>query len=426
MTNPISDPGADPRLQRLLGGPALRELRMRLRRIFIRVDDGTRDAAAADSVLLTKLSAVEHEALALLTGRPPRTARSLKLDIAAMDATLRAAGIAESIRAALEILDGPIVNQAAMKAGIQAAWEQMITHEAWHPVLRAWLATPLAIQLLKRLSRQDVATGRTLLQRADMVVRRLPAPGVPRSQLAAETLGNAHALDRGEATATIILAAWRHQERRTDDYEGNPDRNQPSEERVRDIWARAGVLVNELARPVLYLNLPVGKASQGQTPGEPAYASLRRLLRAAPAWAVHDMTVFVCENPNIVAIAADFLGERCAPLVCTDGMPAAAQRALLTQLRQGGARLAYHGDFDWPGLRIGNYVMQAWSAVPWRFCESDYEVAAANSAAARHELGSDLVSAMWDDRLAITMQRLGTAIAEEAVANALLTDLGGT
>lgn len=364
--------------------------------------------------------------MAVLTGRPPRTAKSLKLDIADIDAALRAAGIAESLRTALEILDGPIVNPATVKAGVRTAWDQMIAHGSWHSVLRAWLETPSAIRLVKRLSRQDVATGRTLLQRADMVIKRLPAAGLPRSQLAAETLGNAHALDQGEAAATIILAAWRHQEPRTHGYKDNSDRNQPSEERVRDVWARAGVLVNELARPVLYLNLPVVNASRGQTPGEPGYASLRRLLRAAPTWAVRDMTVFVCENPNIVAIAANLLGERCAPLVCTDGMPAAAQRTLLTQLRQGGARLAYHGDFDWPGLRIGNYVIRAWGATPWRFCENDYKVAAESCASARHELGGDLVSAMWDDRLAIAMQCLDTAIAEEAVASALLEDLGGT
>lgn len=426
MTYISKDPGADPRLQRLLGGPALRELRTRLRRVFMRVDNDTRDATTADSVLLTNLSPVEHEALAILTGRPPRTAKSLKLDIADIDAVLRAAGIAASLRTALEILDGPIVNAAVVRAGVRTAWEQMIAHESWHVALHAWLETPSAIRLIKRLSRQDVAIGRTLLQRADMVIKRLPAAGIPRSQLAAESLGNAHALDQGEAAATIILAVWRHQELRADGYKNNIDRNQPSEERVRDVWARAGVLVNELARPVLYLNLPIDNASRGQTPGEPGYASLRRLLRAAPSWAVCDKTVFVCENPNIVAIAADLLGERCAPLVCTDGMPAAAQRTLLTQLRQGGARLAYHGDFDWPGLRIGNYVMRAWSATPWRFCESDYKVAEAHCAKTRLELGGDFVPAMWDDRLAIAMQRLGTTIAEEAVANVLLEDLGGS
>ena len=70
----------------------------------------------------------------------------------------------------------------------------------------------------------------------------------------------------------------------------------------------------------------------------------------------------VCENPNLVAIAADALGTRCAPLVCTDGMPAAAQRCLLSQLATAGAQTFYHGDFDWPGLHIGNYVMREYGA----------------------------------------------------------------
>ena len=44
-------------------------------------------------------------------------------------------------------------------------------------------------------------------------------------------------------------------------------------------------------------------------------------------------------DPNIVSIAADRLGAACAPLVCTDGMPAAAQRVLLKQLSDAGAKL---------------------------------------------------------------------------------------
>lgn len=63
------------------------------------------------------------------------------------------------------------------------------------------------------------------------------------------------------------------------------------DERVRDIWARAGVLVNELARPVLFLNLPVAsRDATMRTPGDPGYLSLRRLLRTPPVWAVNGVT----------------------------------------------------------------------------------------------------------------------------------------
>ncbi|WP_010097926.1 TIGR02679 family protein [Burkholderia ubonensis] len=427
MTQTDTPTSPDARLQRLLGGAELGSLRQRMRRYFERVDNGT----AGGSLLLTQLSPAEHEALGLLIGRQSRTSRSIRIDIERLDIMLRDAGIANSLRAALERIDGPIVSRALVRASAHAEWARVAALGAWHDMLHTWLKAPTALGLLKRLSRQDPATGQQLLERASATLRRLPAQGITRSQLAAETLGNAHALDSGEPTATIVLAAWRHLERTaarendSRDANDNPDDPQQPDDRVRDIWARAGVLVNELARPALFLNLPVADGDwAGGARGEPNYASLRRLLRTPPAWAVHNTMVFVCENPNFVAIAADRLGAASAPLVCTDGMPAAAQRTLLTQLVRAGAHLMYHGDFDWPGVQIGNQVMGTWHANPWRFAARDYEAAAANPPPVRHELSSASVSASWDATLATVMQRHGIAIAEEAVAAALLEDLG--
>jgi uncharacterized protein (TIGR02679 family) len=418
--------GLDDRLERLLGGAGLAPLRLRMRRYFERVDNG----APGDILRLTQLSDTEHEALALLIGRPSRPSRSARVDVRQLDAALIEAGIAGSLRAALELIDGPIVNRAAHRNGIQAQWDSVTSHGRWHVALSDWAETPAAIRLLKRLTRQNPATARQLLERADIVLRRLPADGVPLSQLAAETLGNAHALDSGEPTATIILAAWRRLERRQPsganslDDDDEQDDCQLALERVRDIWARAGVLINELARPVLFLNLPVaGLDTTMGTPGEPAYLSLRRLLRTPPVWVLDGVTVFVCENPNLVAIVADRLGAASAPLVCTDGMPAAAQRTLLTQLARAGARLMYHGDFDWPGLQIANHVMRTWQVNPWRFSAKDYEVAATNAPHTRHDLSGACVAASWDVALMLAMQRHGIAIAEEAVAASLLADL---
>jgi len=135
------------------------------------------------------------------------------------------------------------------------------------------------------------------------------------------------------------------------------------------------------------------------------------------------MHVFVCENPNVVALAADALGDACAPLVCIDGMPAAAQQAVLSQLREAGARLHYHGDFDWPGISIANFVMQTWKAAPWRMSTLDYEKAAAPAASPDGHLTGRPVAANWDEHLADAMQRRGRAVAEEAVVDALLQDL---
>ena len=195
-------------------------------------------------------------------------------------------------------------------------------------------------------------------------------------------------------------------------------------ERTRDIWAKAGVLVNELARPALFLNLPTREApTDCQPPGEPAYLSLRALLRSPPRWDAAGRTVFVCENPNLLAIAADRWGADCAPLVCTDGMPAAAQRCLLSQLAQAGARLRYHGDFDWPGLGIGNHVMHEHGAEPWRFGVVDYLAAVQTAPNPAHSLAGNAVEASWDETLTLAMRQRRVAIAEEAVAASLLQDL---
>ncbi len=417
----------DARLERLLGGPALAGLRQRLRRHFERQGE----QGAGRVLHLGQLEPAEREAIALLTGRPSGTARSARIDIAGIDAALRTAGLCDSLRDALERLDGAITNRAALRAAAEFAWSAMMRQPERDPRLQGWLQTPAAGALLKRLARRDAAAADTLLAQADAVLRRLPAPGVTRAQLAAQALGNAHALDAGKPVATLVLAAWRHGEATISsrdvaleaDLQVPADgEGQTSDERARDIWARAGVLVNELARPVLVLNLPM-LAAELSAPGEPAYLSLRRLLREPPAWAVHGRPVYVCENPNLLAIAADRLGAGCAPLVCTDGMPGAAQRTLLDQLASAGARLHYHGDFDWPGLQIANYVVRSWRAQPWRMSAPDYEAAVHGAPHTRRDLTASDLTATWDPQLAPAMCRHGLAIAEEAVAHGLIEDL---
>ncbi|WP_129777085.1 TIGR02679 family protein [Peristeroidobacter soli] len=411
----------DARLVRLLGAVELAPLRQRLRRHF------ERHAGRIGSALqLTNLTPGEQDALALLTGRPSRPVRSMRIDIEQLDDSLRAAGIAHSLRSALEILDGPIEHRAALRQARLLEWTRVIGAERWHPTLRLWLQSPVAVALLKRLARSDCVDAEQLLERATRVMRRLPASGITRAQLAADSLGNAHALDNGYPAATLILAALRHEGcpvDLTDVPEENGER-QRTPERARDIWARAGVLVNELARPALCLNLPLSaEASMRDSFGDPRYLSLRDLLRRPLTGSFEGTPVHVCENPNIVAIAADELGSRCAPLVCTEGMPAAAQRTLLTQLTHAGARLLYHGDFDWPGLQIANFVMRTWSARPWRFGAVDYQVAVARAPQSVRDLSDAPVVASWDDSLTNVMQDRGLAVAEEAVVAALLEDL---
>jgi uncharacterized protein (TIGR02679 family) len=397
------------RLRRLLGGSELVDLRRRLRG---RYEKG----ASRDEFTLTGLKAIERRALAGLLGRPTLAADSMSVSRSAFDEALSRAGIASTLREALEFLDGPLHDRKADRMVREEAWSVLLA-SVEHPRLRALVVDPSGTALLKRLASRDAQRAVELLDLTRRVLECLPERGMPLAHLAARELGDSHALDAWQPVATLVLRAC-----------GLDDDAPDPKERSRDQWARLGITVNELAAPALCLNL----SAQGETPGaqvvrvaaaigEPIHITLRTLLRDPPEWDLSNRSVFVCENPSILAIAADRLGTGCAPLVCTNGMPAAAQQTLLRQLASQGARLLYHGDFDWAGLRIGNFVMREFNASPWRFSAVDYE-------AARLEIGrslsaSECVEASWDSQLAPAMTTHMRAVHEEAVAEVLMRDL---
>ncbi|WP_323011613.1 TIGR02679 family protein [Castellaniella sp.] len=418
-------PPDDARLQRLLGGPELADLRRRLRRHYERHPAGQHPPI----LQLGGLAPHEQARLAALMGRPVRPVKTIRIDLTDIDTALQHAGVCSSLRDALAQIDGPLIDRRAAKTEQIQAWATLATGQVntdshgtpSDPRLLAWLQTPVAIPLLKRLGRANIPSAAKLLSQADAVMQHLPAPGMPRAQLAARTLGDAHALDDGQAVAQVVLAIWTQTDGST---LSAPD---VKNERNRAIWARAGVLVNELARPALCVNLPVqDPATATWRPGIPTYLSLRQLLRHPPDWAVAGLTVYICENPNLLAIAADCLADHCAPLVCTDGMPSAAQRTLLDQLSAAGAKLAYHGDFDWPGLQIANHVQHRWHALPWRMSAADYMNALRHAPQRPPDLGEPVVHARWDLALTPTMQAHGLIVAEEAVADELIQDLRQT
>jgi uncharacterized protein (TIGR02679 family) len=388
------------RLERLLGGPALAGLRARLRR---RYELG----GARGTLTLSALGEVERDALCGMLGRPTGRGASLRFSLDDVDAVLARAGVAPSLRAALEILDGPIEDRAAQRLASARAWEEL-QEGVRDPRLKEWLAHARGLGMLKRTSGSDPGRAQELCIQAERVLAVLPSSPTTRSRLAAQALGDAHALDRGLPLPALVLAALRH---------ARADEEMEEDESQRAQWAACGVMVNELARPALALNLP-----GAGMPGDPCYLSLRSLLRQARAWPVARRDIHVCENPNVVAIAADALGERCAPLVCTDGMPAAAQRTLLSQLATAGASFLYHGDFDWPGIAIGNVVMREWEALPWRFKSQDY-MEAVSTAAGGRMLDATERQAVWDPVLVSVMQKRGIAIDEEAVIDLLIRDL---
>jgi uncharacterized protein (TIGR02679 family) len=429
---------SDDRLHRLLGGHELQALRVRLRARFERGEP-------RDAFTLSDVTPAERRAREGLLGRAPKAARSMQLTRSELDHAIKRAGLAADLRQALELLDGEIVDRRAEQLRQSQAWKCLL-EDVPEQRLRALLQEPRGIALLKRCSSGDTAHAAMLLESAQRVLKALPAKGVPLAQLAAQVLGDSHALDAGHAVAALVLRACKAQvedeSANLDESDADPPDTDPSIASSADIdsaarnessraqWARLGVAIGELSAPVLCFNLPAPVDSPcgdvlraAARHGEPVHLTLRALLLNPPVWNVENVVVFVCENPSIVAAAADRLKTGCAPLVCTDGMPGAAQQTLLGQLAAAGARLRYHGDLDWAGLRIANFVMREFGAIPWRLAASDYLAVAAETGP--RLAPEQAVAAAWDAELAAAMLARRLGVHEERVVETLLRDLAG-
>ncbi|HET8640711.1 MAG TPA: TIGR02679 family protein, partial [Pseudonocardiaceae bacterium] len=361
------------RLHRLLGGD---ELRWLVERIRTRLERGrTLDGMVA----LEPASAAQRRAVARLLGRPVGSGASLHVSLPAVEAVLRRGGLAPDLASAVEALTGPVVDRAASRAADAAAWaaalaaaEQALER---HLALTPWLEWLRDTGLLRRLAGGGPERARALAEQAVAVLWRLPAGGQPLSVLAASAAGDEHALDPGRPLTTLVLRAAA--------ILGEVPPGDDAEWR-RTVWASVGVLTGELTNPVLTLRLPgdlhtvTGRVlAIWSDAGQPVHLTARQLLRDPPDLPVRDRSVFVCENPTVVAEAASKLGARTAPLICANAHPGAAATVLLRQLAAAGARLRYHGDFDWPGITIANGIIGRFGARPWRLDSGAYRSAAA-------------------------------------------------
>lgn len=404
------------RLRRLLGTATLKRLLDRLQR---RYEQGGKPGAA---VRLGGVSEKERRAVETLLGRPAGRGATIRIALADLEDVLRRSGAAPDLRSAVAALRGPLRDRRAEKDAAQEAWRVVFEHavdRAGALELDDWLAGLRQGGLLKRLAGGDAGRGAKLLDQALTILSRLPAQGMSLSRLAAQTLGDAHGLDAGRPVATLVQRGIVTRR----DFAG--DR---MTEGTRDIWAAAGVLVGgALSSIVLTLNLPV--RAQGPTGhalalfsanAEPAWLTLRQLLRAPPVFACPGRTVFICENPSVVFEAAEELGTACPPLVCGNGQRNAAVVSLLRQLVSAGARLVYQGDFDWAGVAIANGIMELLPVEPWRFDHKTYLQAVAHSGKA---LVGMPVPARWDPELATAMRTAGKVVEEEQLLDDLLADL---
>jgi len=413
------------RLIRLLGGPELAWLIDRVRRRMERGQD------LDTTITLTDATIAQRQAMHRLLGRPPRNGRALGVSLPALDAVIRRSGACDGgLAAAIVRLGGPVTRRADAEHAAASAWkrafetlERTVAVSSRHELAR-WLADLRASGLVKRLA-PDPHAAQVLLDSLAGVLVELPAAGEPIGRFASRLTGSAHALDDGEPLATLALGAARALSGLS-----KPQAGESHATWRREVWATVGVLRDELSSLVLCAGLPgdawtvTGRIlAEGTEGGQPVALTLRQLVSAPPEWAHHlrDLDIRICENPVVLQMAADRLGARCPPLVCTSGQPGAAAMVLLRRLVAAGAHLSHHGDFDWGGLRIGNVLHARLPIRWWRFDARAYEQAVAIRPGP--PLQGRPATANWDASLSIAMHRAGCAVEEESVADSLLDDL---
>ncbi len=399
------------RLRRLLGAPDLAWLVERIRRRL------EREQPLTGPVSLAAPTEAQRAAAERLLGRAPRAGRSLSVRLDAVDAVLRRSGISpDGLAVAVTALTGPVTPIRRARDDESRAWD-----EAFEPLdalgrdlphLAGWTARLRRDGLVRRLARTPDAA-RPLLADTARALRGLPAePALSVPAFAARELGSAHALDDGTPLATVTLSGIRA-------LTGFPDGSGAAWRR--DVWASAGLLRDDVSSTVLVLNVRGTPALDWMAgTGEPAVLTLRQLVRRPPAAA--PTTVRICENPAVLAAAADAHGADCPPLVCLQGQPSAAALTLLRHLHEGGATLLYHGDFDWGGLRIAGGLLRSVPWHPWRYTAADYRAMTATAPSLPPLTGAP-AAAPWDPDLATALAELCVRVEEEVALELLLADL---
>jgi uncharacterized protein (TIGR02679 family) len=365
------------------------------------------------SITLRALSLGQRQALADLLGLDRLPGATARLRVDRVAAACRVADH-DGLRALVEQRLGPITDRRAARVEVQRAKE-----EFWAWFGRAAARVPLAAadpELVgpwvdaaraAGIPGGDLEAHRRRLDHALTVLAALPADGVGLASLAADLLGDAHALDRGRPTAGYVLdavAAVRGRLRATD------------AEGARLLWEEVGVVPDPLSSTVLVIGLRPADAD------EPAVLTLSQLRRRPFAALPPGHVAFVVENPALLSEAAA-RGWSGPPLICSSGRPSIAVVTLLRQLGAGGATLAQHADFDAGGLSITKWLSDRAGTTPWRMTPADY-LGALAVARDRVPLGTRLPPSPWAPALRDAMVEHGVAVHEEELRVELLSAIG--
>lgn len=361
------------------------------------------------TITLRELDEATRRAIADLLGSdrlPPATCRVVVRHVAAALGT-DAAGL----RSALCDLRGPFIDRAADRLARSRqreelwGWLQGQAHSLGIPI---WAET----LRIKGVPRGDVGAHHERLRMATDVLRRLPADDIPLAGLACDLFGDPHSLDHGTWLSSAVLDGV---------AELAQDECPSSAEDGRRLWASVGVVADGLSSSVLCLGIrPPGRdplvrfLKDCSDASEPVAITVAQMQR----WpiVVNERIVYAFENPSILVQAARG-GWTGPPLLCASGWPNVAAITLTRQVKEGGATVRYHGDFDPNGIAIAEMLVQRVGVDPWRMSTDDY---VARVGDARVRIDGGVPEASWDPNLASAMRENGVAVFEENMRDELL------
>jgi len=295
------------------------------------------------------------------------------VDLAALEAGLVRLGIGNDLAAALAALGHDVSDEPARRRAERAERREArhvaraIAADWAEPWAREWIDEVIRAGVLRGLRAEQARDVLHCVQKVlDYLGQDRPAP-ISRVDLAARLLGSAHALDNGTRLEAAVARALVFKLGPTD---------------YRDLWAQAGVHLDLTSAPALTWRLPLSNdcglarlAATALDGGIPLHLS-RFSLETYPAVVPRGSRILVVENPRIVEAAAQM--RAATPVVSTNGRPSSTVLLLLAQLREAGAELPYHGDFDAAGLAICESLTRQ-GVVPWRMTTADYLAALATA-----------------------------------------------
>lgn len=331
------------------------------------------------------------------------------------------------VRAVVEELRGPLgdrrAERTADEAGREALWRWLGSCVA---ELRLFPEPARGCDWVARVRRTgvpdgDLAAHRTRLEVVLRVLRRLPTEGMALASLAADVTGDAHVLDRDRRVGRFVVDAL--------SMAGGIE--PPSDgAALRELWEQVGVMADPLSSTVLVLGLRSGGdgplasfLGAAADAGEPVVLSLSQLVRWPILPPPGTPSVFVVENPAVMAEAA--VAGTTAPILCTGGWPSVAALTLLGGLRAAGVVVHQHADLDPAGLRITAWLAARHGTTPWQMAAAAYRQAL-ELVPESPRLTATVPDTPWDPALAQLMRREGRAIHEESIREILLASMRRT